>query len=97
MHDAKVYFGELAQQQYCKKEREPPELVRDVNLFCDQKGVVQSQAKIDKINDCPSEVKHPLLLPKYSDLTRLIIKECHDNCRHLGIAATLCKLRLSGY
>ena len=42
-------------------------------------------------------MKYSILLPKYSDLTRLIIKDCHDKCKHLGIAATLSKLKLSGY
>ena len=43
------------------------------------------------------QVKYPILLPKYSALTKLIVQGCHNDCKHLGIAATLCKLRYSGF
>ena len=71
VHDAKVYLLKLTQQLYYKNEieflqtptrTEYPELVIDLNLFCDQKelvidlnlfcgkkGFIQSQARIDKI------------------------------------------------
>lgn len=39
----------------------------------------------------------PVLLPGFSHLTALIIMDCHVKCKHLGIAATLCKFRLSGF
>ena len=74
-----------------------PELVQNLNFFSDQSGIVRSRARINKTIECPSEVKYPILLSKYSALTKLIVQECHNDSRHLGIAATLCKLRLSGY
>ena len=70
------------------------ELVQNLNLFT---GIVQSRTRIDKTIECPSEVKYPILLPKYSSLTKLIDQECHNDCKHLGTAATPYKLRLSGY
>ena len=105
-HKAKVYLVRCSQAQFCgpeiefllaPKDSEPPRLVRDLNLFLDPEGIIRSRARIDRKNNCPYEVKYPILLPKYSPLTKLIIRDCHDNCKHLGVATTLCKLRLSGY
>ena len=58
---------------------------------------VRLPQQINKTIECPPKVKYPILLPKYSAFTKLIVQECHNDCKHLGIAATLYKLRLSGY
>ena len=105
-HVAKVYLIKWAQRQHYGHEieflenpsgRGPPELVENSNLFSDQSGIVRSRTRIDKTIEYQSEVKYPILLPKYSAHTKLIVQECHNDCKHLDIAATLCKLRLSGY
>ena len=105
-HVAKVYLIKWAQRQYYGHKieflenpsgRGPLELVQNFNLFSDQSEIVRSRARIDETIECLSAVKYPILLPKYSALTKLIVQEGHNDCKHLGIAATLCKLRLSGY
>ena len=77
--------------------RGPPELVQNLNLFSDQSGIVRSRVRVGKTIECLSEVEYPILMPKYSVLSKLIVQECHNDCKHLGIAVTLCELRLSGY
>ena len=43
------------------------------------------------------EVLYPILLPRNSHLTRLMILNSHQDCKHLGISATLNRLCLSGF
>ena len=48
-------------------------------IFSDQSGIVRLRGRIDKTIECPSEIKYPILLPKYSALTKLIVQECHND------------------
>ena len=43
------------------------------------------------------EVLNPILLPKVHHLTNLIILDAHSRIKHLGIQATLNKVRLNGF
>ena len=105
-HIAKIYLIKWAQRQHYGHKieffenpsgRRSPEFVKNLNLSSDQNGIAQSRTRIDKIIECSFEVKYQILLPKYSILTKMIVQECHNDCKQLDIAATLCKLRLSGY
>ena len=88
---AKVYLIKWAQRQHYGHEIEflenpsrkgPPELVQNLNLFGDQSGIVQSRTRTDKTTESPFEFKYPILPPKYSALTKLIVQECHNDCKH---------------
>ena len=43
------------------------------------------------------DVKHPILLPKHSHTTRLIIMHCHSETHHQGRGQTLNAIRAKGY
>ena len=105
-HIAKIYLIKWAQRQHYGHKieflenpsgRGPPEFLQNLNLLNGHSGIVRSRGRIDKTLECPSEVKHPILLLKYYALTKLIVQECYKVYKHLGIAATLCKLKLFGY
>ena len=64
-----------------------PNLVTQLNLYLDDNGVLRVKAKFDK------GTLNPILLPKFGELTKLIIKEAHERLGHSGIYAVLKELR----
>ena len=72
-----------------------PFLVTGLNLILDEKGFIRSRGGISKSDFLSQDVLFPILLQRFSHLTELVIMDCHVKCKHLDIAASLCKLRLS--
>ena len=68
-----------------------------LNLFLDEKGLICSSGRIGKSEFHSQDVLFPILLPRFSCLTEFVIMDCHVKWKYLCIAATLCKLRLSGF
>ncbi|KAF2344414.1 Integrase catalytic core, partial [Trinorchestia longiramus] len=73
-----------------------PPIVRDLNLFLDD-GLIRSRGRLNKCKYLPYELSSPILLPRDSHFTRLIIQDCHEKCVHLGVASTVNALRNQGY
>lgn len=103
---AKQHLIKVMQKQSFEKEinyllqprkKEAPDLVKNLNLFLDKEGIIRSDGRIGKTSAFEYETIYPILLAKDNHLTKLIINDCHDKYEHLGIAATLNKLRLSGF
>ena len=74
-----------------------PRLVANLDLFLNDGGLVRSRERIGKSSLYLQDISYPILLPRYSHTTDLIIMVCHLKYKHLGIAATRSKLRLSGF
>lgn len=45
----------------------------------------------------PFDVRHPILLPRDSAVTRLILAHCHEKTQHQGRGQTLNEVRANGY
>ena len=75
---------------------EVPFLVASLTLFLDEEELIRSKDRICKSEFPFHDVLFPILLPRFSRLTELVFMACYVKCKHLDIAATLCKLRLSG-
>ena len=75
----------------------PPDLVRHLNLFLDDFGLIRSKGRLSRSNHYDFEVLNPILLGKRHHLTLLIIRQSHYECKHLGIQTTLTRLRLRGF
>ena len=73
------------------------ELMKNLNLFIDQRGMIPTKGRISKNTTYVDEIINPVLLAKNHNLTKLMIPENHKRCKHLGIQATLNKIRLSGF
>ena len=58
---------------------------------------MRSSGRIAKTVGLEYEVIYPILLAKEHPLTKLIIMDCHNKVKHLGMAATLTMLRKCGY
>ena len=103
---AKIYLFKFMQSQSFPEElaylRDPqskqvPNLVSNLNLFIDEFGVLRSDGRSGKCSTFEYDLINPILLDKHHDLTKLIIKDCHEKCQHLGIGSTLTKVRMSGF
>ena len=79
------------------KNRPIPDMVRDSNLYLDNNGLIRCDGRIGKTVYFDEDMINPILLPKDHPLFTLIVEHCHKRVKHLGIQATLNKLRLSGF
>ena len=62
----------------------------------DQRGMIRTKGRISKNTTYGDEIINLVLLTK-NHKTKLMITENHKRCKHLGIQATLNKIRLSGF
>ena len=97
LDSAKVHLVKKEQQIFLAKElsflnktcKEVPPLVNNLNLFLDEQGIVRCRGRLNNCELLTYDMKNPVLLPKNSHLTELIINNCHEECKHMGTATTL--------
>ena len=104
-NDAKIYWFKKEQAKHFADEisflNEPnaskvPNLVNNLNLFLDAAGLLRSRGRLDRAEHLNYDVKNPILLSRNSFLTSLLISDAHVQCKHMGLASTLSKLRMQG-
>ena len=66
-----------------KLRKNMPEIVAKMNLYVDENDLIRVKSKFS------DQKLNPILLPKDSHLTRLIIREFHDKCGHGGTYSVL--------
>lgn len=105
MNLSKLYWLKTEQARHFDEEltflsspsdKQVPKIVNDLNLFRDSKGLIRSKGRIDN-SPHDYDVCNPVLLPKQSFLTELVVWDFHHRCHHLGTATTLNSVRLGGY
>ena len=64
--------------------------------FLDEDGLVRVGGRIRRSN-LPIEEKHPIILPKKSHVTQLLIRHHHEKVKHQGRGMTMNEIRASGY
>ena len=104
-HCSKVHLIKVMQSQSYSKELEylknpkdkAPILVVNLNLFVDKVGILRAGGRIGKHDNIKFDLAYPIMLAKEHHLTKLIIEDCHERCLHLGVGATLSKVRLEGF
>ena len=64
--------------------------------YLDADGVLRIGGRLRRAN-LPDSVKHPVILPKESHITRLIIQDSHRSIKHQGSGMTHNDLRQRGY
>ena len=69
-----------------RQESSAPPLVRQLNLFLDDDGLIRSKGHFMLESSF-------ILLPRHSNLTNLIILDCHHRQRHVGVGGTIVALR----
>ncbi len=68
------------------------QLENQLGIFTDTDGLIRCGGRL-KNADLPYKSKYPILLPRDSYLTELIIKNCHMQVYHNGVKETLLQLR----
>ena len=105
LNKARSYWVRNQQSLYFKDElgflAEPsakivPSLVKNLDLFIDDKGLLRSRGRLGRCENLSFDAQNPLLLPKQSYLTVLLVREAHESCKHLGASSTLSHLRRNG-
>ena len=72
-----------------KPKKDVPLIVRNLNLFLDNHGILKSSGRISKCKKLDFDACNPIILPRKSFLTELFIWDAHESYRHLGVATTL--------
>ncbi|XP_071941043.1 uncharacterized protein [Antedon mediterranea] len=62
----------------------------------DNDGLLRVGGRLKKTN-LPEEIKHPVIIPAKSDLTRLIVSHYHNQVYHQGRGITLNAVRVAGF
>ena len=66
--------------------------LKKLSPFLDSEGVVRVGGRLQR-SSYDYSVKHPILLPKRSNLTRLIVVFYHKMLRHSGYSEVLGRIR----
>ena len=74
------------------KNGKSPDLVKNLGLFLDQKGIIRCSGRLGKA-ELPHDSKFPILLPRSHYVTQLIVIECHKRVMHVGTTQTLMEAR----
>ena len=90
------YFPEIFEFFASKKSiSDTPNLVSQLNVFKDEEGILRVKAKM--FRNIKNSKSFPLLLPKDSRLTELIIRDIHFKMNHAGAYSVLRELRKKFY
>ena len=77
-------------------DKDIPNLVQQLNIFMDTNGVLMVGKKCKKYFQSVKGAC-PILLPKASDLTKLIVRSYHEKFSHGRIYSILAEIRMSFY
>ncbi|XP_063969426.1 uncharacterized protein LOC135157513 [Lytechinus pictus] len=64
--------------------------------FLDEEGIIRVGGRIDRA-DVSRDIRHPIILPRKSHITWLLINDCHSKVNHMGRGLTHNELRQRGY
>ena len=65
--------------------------------FIDDDGIMRVGGRLAQAQSLNPEVKHPIILPKKSHMTTVIIRYHHERVAHQGRGMTVNKIRSNGY
>ncbi|XP_068708097.1 uncharacterized protein [Montipora capricornis] len=66
-----------------------------LNPFLDDRGLMRVGGRLEK-SSLPFEIKHPVILPRSSHVTNLMIKHYHQKVNHQGKGMTMNEIRANG-
>ena len=81
----------------CDKPKDVPNLVNNLDLFLDDKGLIRSMGGIAKSLRVLHDIQNPVLMGKGHKLTELIVEFYPYRCKHLSLQITLNNVRTSGF
>ena len=72
-----------------------PKLVNNLNLFSHDE-ILRSKGRLGKCDLISWNLNNPIVLPRESFFTRLMIIDAHVSCKHMGVSSTLNAIRMRG-
>ena len=81
----------------CDKPKDVTNLVNNVDLFLDDKGLIRSRGRIAKSLRVSFDIQNPVLMGKGHKLTELIVEFYRYSCKHLSLQTTLNNVRTGGF
>ena len=92
INEQKKYYGDII--SYLKGEVMKPgkSIPKQLDLFIDSEDLVRCAGRF-KYANISYDIKYPILQPKESHLTTLIIQDIHKRMKHAGVLTTLTELR----
>lgn len=70
--------------------------ILSLDLFIDEDGILRVGGRLKDTNPS-NQVKHLIILPKGSQVTKLIIKHYHEHTKHQGRGMMLNEIQSRGY
>ena len=87
-----VHFPDEFKSLVSKKSISPNSSIYSLAPFLDENNLIRIKGRFTD-SDFTIGEKHPVLLPRDSRLTELIVTHVHNKMLHAGVAATLSKIR----
>ena len=95
----KVLAKETGEEEFSSTHKTAKPLrgsIRKLDPYVDEDGILRVGGRL-KHADLSDQVKHPMILPKDSHVTDLIVKHYHEPTKHQGKGMTLNEIRSHGY
>ena len=77
----------------CDKPKDVPNLVNNLDLFLNDKGLIRFRGRIAKSLRVSYDIQNPVLLGKGHKLNELIVEFYYYSCKHLGLQTALNNVR----
>lgn len=92
-----VFSKEIKELQFRKEltTKDKASRLYRLNPFLDHKGILRVGGRLEHASLHP-HIKHPVILPKTSHITKLLIDHYHQQVRHQGRGMTINELRSNG-
>ena len=71
-------------------------LLQNLDPFLDQDGVLRVGGRIRRAN-LEEDIKFPILIPRDTHITKLLVQHFHEKCKHQARTTTLNEIRSNGY
>ena len=88
------YYGEILSKIKDKAKGKRPAIIHQLGLYLDDDGLIRCRRRL-QYAQLPHNTKFPILMPKESHLSTLIVRATHSMVLHGGVRETLTELRQS--
>ena len=88
------YYGEILSKIKDKAKGKRPAIIHQLGLYLDDDGLIRCRGRL-QYAQLPHNTKFPILMPKESHLSTLIVRATHSMVLHGGVRETLTELRQS--
>jgi hypothetical protein len=92
LNEQRKYYSDQISYLKDKTTRSTSSVVRQLDLFLDKEGLLRCAGRY-KYSNLSFRQRYPILLPKESQLTVLIIEDRHRRVKHAGVKTTLTEVR----